>query len=88
MYSLTLTKDERDAISWVGYRYWHGDSFRRCLVMAEWGMNDEEWDDESEITFTFSEEQANELFNHLMEDGLACFSVNFCRKLADFWYSL
>ena len=30
-YKLTLTKDERDAIDWVGYRYSNGDELRNLL---------------------------------------------------------
>lgn len=30
-YTLTLTKQERDAIDWIGDRYWHGDDFRKII---------------------------------------------------------
>lgn len=81
MYELTLTQNERDAISWVGNRYWCGDDLYKLLLNAEW---DGEWDDDTDITFKLPEHVAWQIRDGIMENGIDCFSPEFEGKLYDF----
>lgn len=82
MYNLTLTRNERSAIEWVGNRYWNGDDFRRIL----WSAKNEggEWDGPDDITFFLQEHEAWEINDHIEEEGLPCFSDDFVSKLYNF----
>lgn len=78
MYRLTLTKDERRAIEWVGNRYWNGDEFRSILMD---GINHgSEWDDDGPVTFFLEESQAWNILD-LSRDGWTCFSPALVDKL-------
>ena len=85
-YTLTLTRDERRAIDWIGNRYWHGSEFRKLLESC---VDDDhnKWSEEADMTFHIQESIAWEISNHILdEDGdqLACFSLDFCKKLYEF----
>lgn len=55
-YQLTLTRDERKAIDWIGNRYGHGDDLFHALVVCDnTGGN---WDDPIDITYTIPESVA------------------------------
>ncbi len=59
MYKLTLTKEERKAIDWVGHRDWNGESLYVSLwVESESFPNDIDWDENGDITFTIPESVA------------------------------
>lgn len=86
MYKLTLTKSERAAIDWVGYRYWHGSDFYRVLSRCEWqpdklDWDDCDWDGDYDITFVIPEKHALVIKEHLLSDSLACFAPELCEKL-------
>jgi hypothetical protein len=82
MYTLTLTRDERQAIEWVGNRYWNGDDFKRLLWNAKNDLSD--WESDKDITFFFEEFEAWQIKDHYEQDGLPCFSVEFELKIVDF----
>jgi hypothetical protein len=82
VYQLILTKSERDAIDWIGYRYRHGDDFRNVLETCM--SDDAEWDAESDITFNIPESKAWEIKEIGEEDKWACFATPFVGKLNDF----
>jgi len=81
MYQLTLTKPERYAFDWVGYRYDTGDCvgnlLRQCLADGH------EWDDAGDITFRIPEYVAWEINEKSeMEDGLwPCFADELKAKM-------
>lgn len=79
MYRLTLTKDERAAIDWVGYRYVHGDDFYKLLVHECEFEND--WDYDGDVTFSIPEHVAWEMVDKLPEDDFACFAPEFESKM-------
>lgn len=86
MYKLTLTRSERKAIDWVGYRYAHGDDLYKLL----WGRSiandgaEVEWDDDIDISFAIPEHIAWEIREACEEDNLECFSSELVSKLVDF----
>lgn len=82
-YSLTLTKSERDAIDWVGYRYRHGDELYKLLCECQWTPDDLDWDSELDITFSIPEHIAWTI-GEIIDDGLDCFADEFCIKLHQF----
>jgi hypothetical protein len=46
MYTITLTKDDRRAMDWVGDRYSHGTDLRRVLeAEAVTAVPDQGWDE-------------------------------------------
>lgn len=52
MYTLTLTRAERQAIDHIGMRYWNGNSLYRILwVGSDAVPNHVDWDNECDITF-------------------------------------
>ena len=81
MYKLTLTKKERNAIDWIGYRYSHGDELYHELIMCD---HEGEWGDEGDIEFSIPEPEAWLIQELIEQDGLACFSPEFREKLFKF----
>lgn len=56
MYTLTLTREDRKAIDWVGYRNWNGtDLYRLLWASCDATPNDIDWDGDGDITFTISD---------------------------------
>lgn len=85
MYKLTLTHSERQAIDWVGYRYWHGDDFYKLLWSeCKQEPNDVDWDSHFPITFLIPEHIAWTIRDNLLEDNLACFAPSLVEKLHNF----
>ena len=89
MYRLTLTRDERGAISWVGYHYSHGHDLYKLLLRADWECPD--WDSEDfewmggyDITFVMSEGLAWELQDLLEDSHFECFSGELVSKFLNF----
>lgn len=86
MYTLTLTRDERKAIDWVGSRYDHGDKLYSVLSAAQWAPDDADWDSMGDITFTMPENVAWRVADIINADdgSLACFADELKAKLWDF----
>jgi hypothetical protein len=85
MYTLTLTRQERQAIDFVGHRYAHGDDLYDVLTDAEW-EDDCEWDDDCDITFTLAEYLAWDI-NSIGNDSefrFDLFSGELCEKITLF----
>ncbi|CAK9251252.1 unnamed protein product [Sphagnum jensenii] len=85
-YSLTLSKSERDAIDWVGFRYNHGDPFYKLLCKCTASPEDADWDDVRDITYDMPEHIAWEIRELFEEDNFefACFAPEFVSKLMQF----
>lgn len=93
MRKLTLTKSERDAMDWIGYRYPHGYDFYKLLMDADWHpkttevINDvtytdgPEWDSEGEITFHINDELFFRIQQLLSECDYDCIVDSFAEKL-------
>ncbi len=83
MHTLTLTMEERQAIDWVGHRYSNGDDLFDLLQEC----NEEEWDIDSDITFTLPSNTLAEIAQNARdEDGdhqfnFPCFSDELTDKL-------
>lgn len=84
MYTLTLTRDERRAIDWIGGRYGHGFDLGVILTNTLYTPDDLEWDEEGDITYHLIESQAWEVSELIDADNLACFSDEFRSKLYQF----
>jgi len=76
-YEITLTREERKAMEWVGNRYRHGYGWASII-----GEGTEEWDCDDEITFKIPEHKAWEMKEHYDECNgfLACFDSTLTRK--------
>jgi hypothetical protein len=62
MYRLTLTKEERKAIDWIGNRYPHGNDLYLLLwAKSEPIPDDMDWDAEGEMEFLIPEHIAWEI---------------------------
>lgn len=84
MYKLTLTKEERKAIDWIGHRYRHGNELRDILDYSPQTDGAElEWDDGGAATYDLSESDAWTICE-IVEEGLDCFDPDLCAKLHDF----
>lgn len=79
MYTLTLSRDERRAVEWVGNRYWNGDEFR--FILMDCINHGSEWDDAGPVTFFVDEFQAWNILDLSRSDGWTCFSPAFVDKL-------
>lgn len=81
-YKLELSKDDREAIDWVGGRYPHGsDSW---LLLMDYG----DWDSEGSVVFELPEHVAWEI-KELLEDSLFdCFVDELVEKLRLFVESI
>jgi hypothetical protein len=90
MYELTLTKADRDAIDWIGNRYWHGSDLFDLLVTCDTDQDDHPelapWQTDGDVTFKIPESVAWEMRDKANEiDWLFdCFSDEFSQKLTDF----
>ena len=90
-YKLTLSYEDRKAIEWIGYRYFHGDELYEILEAAHYdehfnGQFNEEWNTNKPITFTIEE-----CLSWLIKGGieaenyeLACFAPVLRAKLIEF----
>lgn len=91
MYKLTLTKDEREAIDWVGHRYLTGTAFSDLLLHQDTlTVEDREWDHRGDVTFLIPEHVAHEI-NELFEQEdflFPCFAQPFASKLLEWSNSI
>lgn len=84
MYTLTLTRDERKAIEWIGNRYRHGTELYECLWLgSDDGLEDGDWDSDKDVTFRVPEAMAWEICE-IIEEGLTCFGPELRTKLHSF----
>lgn len=87
-YKLTLTKAERAAFDWIGYRYCTGHEVSKLLI--ETLEDDTEWDTREDITFSIPEyiawgiaecsKQEND-FWPCFSDELKTKMINFCMEI-------
>lgn len=91
MYDLTLTKSERDALSWIGYRYFHGNELIDLLLESDIALTtpftvDPEWDSNCAITFNVPENLAHAIKAGLEDENLemACLCYELQVKFLDF----
>jgi hypothetical protein len=85
MYSLTLTKSERDAFDWVGGRYdSSGDAMAR-LIRTGTGPDDS-WFEPGDVTFNIAEHIAWEMNDlaYAEDYQFTCFSADLHSKMMDF----
>lgn len=100
MYTLTLTREERKAIDWVGFRYAHGTELYQALADCNWHAQhrvsdsadelDIAWDGDYDITFLIPECVAWEIHN-IGEDCnwlWDCFSPELSYKLNQFCFTV
>lgn len=85
MYTLTLTKSERDAIDWVGNRYAHGDQLFRILISQN-ETSDDDWDADKDILFSLPEWAAWEVYEIGEESNFLwdCFCPGLVAKMNEF----
>lgn len=87
MYSLTLSKSERDAIDWVGGRYTNGENLYHLLwVHSDCSPSDADWDYDGHLTFDVPEHVAWQIrVNAESEDGFwPCFAPELAQKMQQF----
>lgn len=84
MYTLTLTKDERDAFDFVGGRYANGDEMSKLI--CEGLPIDTSWDDNGDITFNIPEHVARGIAELAKQDdeSFPCFSEELTLKMLFF----
>lgn len=88
MYTLTLSREERAAFDWVGYRYDTGDgvgNILRACTPADC-TEDDMWEADGEITFAVPEHAAWDIADKAeREDNLwPCFGTELARKMMAF----
>lgn len=85
-YTLTLSKVERDAIDWVGHRYFGGDELRDILFRSSdnIGFGDVWYESLDDMTFNVRESDAWAIKEGIDRDGLPCFGPDLCEKLYHF----
>jgi hypothetical protein len=88
--SLTLTKSERQAIDWIGYRYAHGDDLQRLLwnYCQQSDGAEIEWDSVDDITFTIENDRKREFIRMVFADNCSCFSPELKLKLKSLAWSM
>ena len=96
-YELILTRGERRAIDWVGYRYFHGDDLYNLLAkspVTHSAVNAEEedfwWQGDYDIKFEIPEHIAWEIKDGIEDEDceLSCFSEPLKEKLLRFIESI
>ncbi len=80
MYKLTLTKEERKAVDWIGGRYRHGHDLRTLLLGC---VSVVEWDDDGDATYEIPEYVAWDI-SEIVGEGLDCFGDELRSKLYAF----
>lgn len=84
MYTLTLTRDERKAIDWIGDRYWNGQELFVILMGCD-ASPDVDWDSPEDITFVIDEPTAWILADKIEGDeGVPCFGPALTEKMYGF----
>jgi hypothetical protein len=90
MYELTLTREERKAIDWIGHRYSNGDNLAKLLANLDQtpasGNPDDDWSCDTDITFHVPEHVAWTIAeNAANEDGYwPCFAPELAEKMQRF----
>jgi len=84
MYRLTLTQSEREAMDFVGGRYWNGHDLY-TLLWSDSGQEpgDVDWDSPDDITFVIPEHVAWQIADNMEEEGLPLFSDELVQKFWD-----
>ena len=84
-YTLTLTREERRAMDWIGNRYPHGYDLSEAIMAAEvWRGGDEwGWFGDETITFYLSESEAWHVADIIGSSQFECFSDELRDKLID-----
>ena len=76
MYFMTLTKDDRQAIDWIGDRYSHGSDLKKILESEEVKTSpDADWESDLDITYHLPEYKAWELKEIVEEGNLDCINL-------------
>lgn len=85
VFPLTLNKDDRAAIDWIGHRYSHGDELAEFLCdCLPQGHSYEDFnfsDIEGDVQFDIPESEMEEYERLITEDSMACFSDELKHKL-------
>ena len=86
MYKLTLTKEERKAIDWIGNRYFHGNNLRSYLIRKCEFPDILQWNSEEDATFLIPENIAWQIRAGFEDENFefACFSDELKTKLIQF----
>lgn len=84
MYTLTLTREDRKAIDWIGNRYAHGNHLFLLLASLDWGETD--WSDLDNMTFEVDEPTAWRIaeIREECEGRWDCFGPELVEKLEEF----
>lgn len=81
MYQLTLSRAERQAIDWIGNRYWNGNElFTLLWCDSSVEGNTDEWDAPEDITFMIPEHVAWIIQENAESEGFPCFSPELSEK--------
>ncbi len=81
-FQLTLTRGERKAIDWVGFRYAHGDDLSDLLYLCYvQDYENDPWHLDGDMTFDLEAYHVEKLQAIIVEDNLACFSEDLRHKL-------
>lgn len=76
MYSITLSKEDRQAVDWIGSSYSHGSDLKQILESEEVNaIPDESWDSDLAITYHLPEYKAWELKEIVEEGNLDCINL-------------
>lgn len=92
MYTLTLSREERNSIDWIGNRYGHGDDLFRLLWCKSTATPDDiDWYEKDDITFSIPENVAWQIAQIGQENSgkegvyqWDCFGPELTEKLNDF----
>ena len=84
MYTLTLSKEERAAIDWVGGRDWNGHDLYLWLWGCEQTPDDADWDDPRPILFLVPEHKAWLITDKIESEGVPHFAPELEAKLREF----
>lgn len=88
MYTLSLSPSERQAIDFVGHRYWHGNELFLLLNDCQQVNHCDEWADNETITWYIPEYKAWEIREHITDDEgrptLDLFAPSLVSKLMQF----
>jgi len=97
MYELTLTKSERKAIDWIGYRYSNGDDLKELLLDCDVDSSHyttNAWTDAEDIIFYIPEHIAWQIADNAREEdgdheyNFPCFSQDLTAKMFFFCFDI
>jgi hypothetical protein len=73
MYRLTLTRDDRSAMDWIGQRYSHGNALWSKLELSEGvEISGSEWDQEGDRCYVIPEGVAWDVAELMRQDDMTC----------------